>query len=72
MSRAEVEGLIRTFLAFVGGVLASYGLVDETLWATISGGLLTAAIAVWSAIQKRNAAKALAVAKASPAEVPHS
>jgi hypothetical protein len=46
-------GIIRHALTFAGGILITKGLVDETLWAEISGGALTLVGAIWSVIAKR-------------------
>lgn len=46
-------GIIRHSLTFIGGILVTKGLVDETLWAEISGGALALVGAVWSILAKK-------------------
>lgn len=46
-------GIIRHTLTFAGGILITKGLVDESIWAEISGGAIALIGAVWSVIAKR-------------------
>lgn len=46
-------GIIRHTLTFAGGILIAKGLVDETLWAEITGGAVALVGALWSIIAKR-------------------
>lgn len=52
MTQAQVLGIVRHGLTFVGGILVIQGYVTETLFLELSG-LITAAIgAVWSVVDK--------------------
>lgn len=62
MDRETVLGIARHILTTLGGVLITKGYVDSGATEAIIGGLIAAAGVVWSAIQKRQQAKALAAA----------
>ena len=49
-------GLIRHVLTFVGGVVVAKGLVDESLFQEVLGGVMTLVGAVWSIASKKKAA----------------
>lgn len=50
-------GQIRALLAAAGGLLAGMGAVDAGVWEIVTGALLTAGAAVWSAKEKLAEAK---------------
>ena len=52
MDKEQVFGLIRHVLTFVGGILVTKGILDETLVTEIVGGVVTIAGAVWSFVDK--------------------
>lgn len=52
MNKEQVLGIIRHALTFVGGILIMKGLVDEPIWAEISGGVSTLVGAIWSVVDK--------------------
>ena len=52
MNKNQVLGILRHFLTFLGGVLITKGLVDETTATEIIGGVITLVGAVWSVIEK--------------------
>jgi hypothetical protein len=57
MSGTEIGGVVRTLAAFGGGFLVSRGLVDAETVTAVAGALATIAVAVWSILQKKSAAK---------------
>ena len=52
LSKEQWLGIVRHSLTFVGGILITKGLVDETIWAEISGAALTLVGGVWSVVVK--------------------
>jgi hypothetical protein len=52
LTQEQVSGLIRHSLTFVGGILVMKGIVDEPVWAEISGAVLTLVGGIWSIISK--------------------
>jgi len=54
LSREQWMGILRHALTFGGGILITKGLVDETLWAELSGSVVTLVGAVWSIVAKNN------------------
>lgn len=44
--------ILRHSLTFVGGILITKGIVDEGVWAEISGAALTLVGGVWSVVAK--------------------
>ena len=53
MTKDEVYGVARAFLAALGGVLVSQGWIDAENAVAVSGALATIAAAVWSVKAKR-------------------
>jgi hypothetical protein len=53
LTKEQVLGLVRHGLTFIGGLLIMKGLIDETIFAEISGALITLTGAVWSIINKK-------------------
>ncbi len=52
LTKEQILGIIRHTLTFVGGILVMKGILDETMWAEISGSVLTLTGGVWSVIDK--------------------
>jgi hypothetical protein len=52
LTQEQVFGLIRHSLTFVGGILVMKGIVDEPVWAEISGSVLTLVGGIWSITAK--------------------
>jgi hypothetical protein len=52
LSKDQIFGIIRHTLTFVGGIFIMKGILDETVWAEISGGVITLTGTVWSIIEK--------------------
>jgi hypothetical protein len=44
----QIWGLLRAFLALIGGILIAKGYVDAALWETIIGGIGALFVAGWS------------------------
>lgn len=54
LTKEQIMGIVRHSLTFIGGVLIMKGLVDESLWSELSGGVMTLVGGVWSIIDKNN------------------
>ena len=52
LTKEQVLGIIRHTLTFVGGILITKGLVDETTATEIIGGVITLTGAIWSIVAK--------------------
>lgn len=52
LTKEQVLGIIRHTLTFVGGILVTKGLVDETAVTEIIGGVITLTGAIWSIVAK--------------------
>lgn len=52
ITKEQLLGLVRHSLTFLGGILVMKGIVDETIFAEITGGVITLVGAVWSIIEK--------------------
>lgn len=55
LSKEQLLGILRHTLTFVGGILITKGLIDETILTEIIGGVTTLTGAVWSIIVKNKA-----------------
>lgn len=53
MKKEIVLGIIRHTLTFVGGILITKGLLDETLVSELTGAVLTLTGGIWSILSKR-------------------
>ena len=53
LTKEQVLGIIRHSLTFVGGILITKGLLDETMVTELVGGVCTLTGAIWSIIVKR-------------------
>lgn len=53
MQPTEIFGLVRTLLAFGGGIVVSKGLIDEATMQQLTGGLLALGAGAWSIAEKR-------------------
>jgi hypothetical protein len=56
MKKNELLGLIRHALTFVGGIIVAKGLIDESLFQEVLGGVMTLFGAAWSIVEKKKAA----------------
>jgi len=53
LTKEQVLGIIRHGLTFVGGIVVTNGLVDQSSMTELSGAILTIAGVVWSIMNKR-------------------
>ena len=53
MKKEELLGIVRHVLTFVGGIIVTNGLVDQSAMAELSGAVLTIVGIVWSVMNKR-------------------
>jgi len=65
MTSEQIQGIIRTVLAALGGFIVAKGWVSSEMWAWIVGGAATIGPAIWSWVSNRPAAIA-ASAQALP------
>jgi hypothetical protein len=49
----KVLGILRHAFTFVGGLIVTKGLIDESLYLELSGALLTIIGGVWSVLSKK-------------------
>lgn len=56
MTKEQVMGMVRHAMTFVGGILLAMGYVETTMWAEVSGAVLTLMGAAWSIYDKMNPA----------------
>ena len=52
MRKEKILGILRHTLTFVGGILITKGLIDETLVNEIVGSIITLTGLVWSIVDK--------------------
>jgi hypothetical protein len=57
MKKEVVLGIVRHVLTFVGGMLITKGLIDESTAQELVGSFVTTIGLIWSVIQKNNNAK---------------
>jgi hypothetical protein len=53
MNKEQVLGLLRHVLTFVGGIVIAKGLIDESLYTELVGGIATLVGTVWSIVSKK-------------------
>jgi len=56
MNKEQVLGIVRHALTFIGGVLVTKGLIDESTLTEVIGGVITLTGAIWSIVIKNQAA----------------
>ena len=56
LNKEQILGIVRHALTFAGGVLIAWGLVDDTIYTELSGGLITLIGSVWSIVDKNKKA----------------
>jgi len=52
MNQEKVLGILRHVLTFVGGVLVTRGLIDESLYTELVGAIMTLVGGIWSVVDK--------------------
>lgn len=53
MTKTEIQGVVRTILAAVGGVLVGKGYIDSETAVSLAGAIATIVAAIWSVRSKR-------------------
>lgn len=53
MNKEQVLGVLRHSLTFLGGLLVAKGLVDDAMFAELSGALITLVGGLWSVLIKK-------------------
>ena len=54
MTKEQIMGMVRHSMTFVGGILLAMGYVESTMWAEVSGAVMTLMGAAWSIYDKMN------------------
>jgi hypothetical protein len=52
LTKEQILGIVRHGLTFIGGILITKGLIDESTATEIIGGIITLAGTIWSIIEK--------------------
>lgn len=52
LTKEQILGILRHTLTFVGGILVTKGLIDETTVTEIIGGIITLTGTIWSVVAK--------------------
>ena len=55
LTKEQILGIVRHGLTFIGGVLITKGLIDESTLTEIVGGIITLTGTIWSVINKNQA-----------------
>lgn len=53
MTQEEFQGILRTSLAAVGGIVATKGWISAETWTMIAGALIPVGVAIWSYFSKK-------------------
>ena len=53
LTKEQFLGILRHALTFVGGVLVTNGILDESVIIELTGGVMTLAGAIWSIVSKK-------------------
>jgi hypothetical protein len=53
MKKEQLLGVVRHGLTFIGGILITKGLIDESTAQELSGSILTLIGGIWSVINKK-------------------
>lgn len=53
MNKERILGLARHILTFMGGILITKGLIDETMASELVGAIVTLIGGVWSVLDKK-------------------
>jgi hypothetical protein len=52
MKKDKILGIVRHALTFLGGIIVSYGIVEEAMAQEIIGGVFTLIGLIWSVVDK--------------------
>lgn len=55
LTKEQVMGIVRHTLTFVGGLLITKGLIDESMLSEVVGALTTLSGVIWSIVAKNKA-----------------
>jgi hypothetical protein len=55
LTKEQILGIVRHGLTFIGGILITKGLIDESTLTEIVGGIITLTGTIWSVINKNQA-----------------
>ena len=55
LTKEQLLGILRHSLTFIGGILVTKGLIDETLLIEFTGGVVALAGTIWSIVEKNKA-----------------
>jgi hypothetical protein len=55
LTKEQLLGILRHSLTFIGGILVTKGLIDETLLFELTGGVVALAGTIWSIVEKNKA-----------------
>lgn len=55
LTKEQILGIVRHGLTFIGGILITKGLIDESTLTEIIGGVITLTGTIWSVINKNQA-----------------
>jgi hypothetical protein len=55
LTKEQLLGILRHSLTFIGGILVTKGLIDETLLIELTGGVIALAGTIWSIVEKNKA-----------------
>jgi hypothetical protein len=54
-SKEQILGIVRHSLTFIGGILITKGLIDESILNELMGGVIALTGAIWSIVVKNKA-----------------
>lgn len=55
MNKEQVLGIVRHVLTFIGGILLTKGVIDESALSEVIGGVITLTGTIWSIVEKNKA-----------------
>jgi hypothetical protein len=55
MNKEQVLGIVRHALTFIGGILLTKGVIDESALSEVIGGVITLTGTIWSIVEKNKA-----------------
>jgi len=55
MNKEQVLGIVRHALTFIGGILLTKGIIDESALNEVIGGAITLTGTIWSIVEKNKA-----------------
>ena len=55
MNKEQVLGIVRHALTFIGGILLTKGVIDESALSEVIGGVITLTGTIWAIVEKNKA-----------------